>query len=86
MSLSGRASFDTSGVTYMNGMFYHATAFNQPLSFDTSSVTEMGGMFGVRVLLCAPSALAIGTLSLQTAHSTPPSLYTPARVSRPTHT
>jgi len=30
----------------MTGMFYRATAFNQPLlSFDTSRVTDMGFMF-----------------------------------------
>eukprot|EP00327_Prymnesium_parvum_P020554 CAMPEP_0113291934 /NCGR_PEP_ID=MMETSP0008_2-20120614/34342_1 /TAXON_ID=97485 /ORGANISM="Prymnesium parvum" /LENGTH=216 /DNA_ID=CAMNT_0000143937 /DNA_START=280 /DNA_END=927 /DNA_ORIENTATION=- /assembly_acc=CAM_ASM_000153 len=29
----------------MEGMFYRATSFNQPLSFDTSSVTSMSYMF-----------------------------------------
>merc|ERR1712194_339662 len=27
------------------GIFYEASAFNQPLSFDTSKVTDMGAMF-----------------------------------------
>ena len=42
------SSWDTSGVTSMNWMFYGASAFNQPLSFDTSSVTNMYRMFDVR--------------------------------------
>ena len=29
----------------MSGMFYYASAFNQPLNFDTSSVTRMSFMF-----------------------------------------
>ena len=39
------SSWDTSSVTNMFGMFYGASAFDQPLSFDTSSVTNMGHMF-----------------------------------------
>ena len=46
-------SFDTSSVTTMSYMFYHALAFNQPLSFDTSSVTSMGWMFYVRSSPCS---------------------------------
>ncbi len=40
------SSWDTTNVTDMNGTFWMATAFNQPLSgWTTSSVTDMGGMF-----------------------------------------
>ena len=39
------SSWDTSGVTKMNGMFYLALAINQPMSFETSGVTDMYDMF-----------------------------------------
>ena len=38
----------------MEGMFYGAAAFNQPLSFDTSSVTNMRYMFYVRFATAVP--------------------------------
>ena len=39
------SSWDTSRVTSMYGMFYRASAFNQPLSLNTSRVTGMYAMF-----------------------------------------
>ena len=39
------SKWDTSSVTNMQGMFFGALSFNQPLSFDTSSVTSMYAMF-----------------------------------------
>ena len=39
-------SWDTSSVTIMFGMFYHASAFNKDLnSWNTSAVLYMGSMF-----------------------------------------
>lgn len=35
----------TNLVTTFAGMFYGATAFNQPLTFQTGNATDMGGMF-----------------------------------------
>ena len=43
----------------MEGMFYSASAFNQPLSFDTSSVTPMSGMFNYATSLSAANKLLI---------------------------
>ena len=37
--------WNTSEVTDMSGMFYHASSFNQPITFDTSKVTNMSNMF-----------------------------------------
>jgi surface protein len=39
------ASWITSNVTNMRGMFNGATAFNQPITWDTTNVTNMHGMF-----------------------------------------
>jgi surface protein len=39
-------NWDTSNVTDMHAMFYHASTFNQPLaSWDTSNVIDMSDMF-----------------------------------------
>ena len=40
------SNWDTSRVTYMNGLFHDARSFNQPLNnWDVSNVIDMSQMF-----------------------------------------
>ena len=48
------SKWDTSSVTNMQGMFFGALSFNQPLSFDTSSVTSMYAMFNGAAMFNQP--------------------------------